>query len=86
MTKPSNATERGLAPHWKVRVVLPGAILHLCSRTEPRMRISAGRFAHVAMDLVTDTEHGDTMGFIDWSAVVAVTWRFAPEVRNREGD
>ena len=35
MTKAVSAVERGLKPHYKVRIVLPGAILHLASKDEP---------------------------------------------------
>jgi hypothetical protein len=74
VTKPLIATDRGLEPHWKVRVVLPNVPLHLASRTEPR--IVGDRV--VDADWIEGHEYGDTLGFIDWSAVVAVTWRYAP--------
>jgi hypothetical protein len=31
MTRPIKASEQGLKPHYRVRVVLPGVILHLAS-------------------------------------------------------
>jgi hypothetical protein len=31
------------------------------------------------MDLIEGTEHGDNIGYINWSAVTAVTARFVPE-------
>jgi hypothetical protein len=47
-------------------------MIHLTSSTEP------GRIYDVAMDLMTaGTECGDTIGFIDWSVVVALTWRLS---------
>jgi hypothetical protein len=73
MTKPIRSSEAGLEPHWKIRVVLPGAILHLASWNEPQM---LGEF--VAADLIEDHEYGDTVGRIDWREVVAVTWRYSP--------
>jgi hypothetical protein len=77
MTKPKTVDECGIGPFWKVRVCLHGAILHLASRTEPVLRMSDGRPAAVELDPIVDTEHGDTIGFIDWPVVTAVTWRKA---------
>jgi hypothetical protein len=74
MTKPNAATERGLSPHYKVRVVLPGAILHLASRTEPKAE--PGQM--VKGDWIVGPDYGDTIGFVDWTKVIAVTWRYAP--------
>lgn len=75
MTKAKTEDECCIGPYWKVRVCLPGNILHFASRTKPIMRLSAGRVSDVDMDLITGTEHGDSIGFIDWPAVLAVTWR-----------
>ena len=78
MRPPPHPSSRMPRPHgWRVRVCLHGAILHLASRTEPLIVMNAGRIANVEMDLISDTEHGDSIGFIDWSAVTAVTWRRA---------
>jgi hypothetical protein len=73
MTKQIVASEVGLDSHYKVRVVLPGAILHLASKDEPRKN-------HDGWDAawIDDHRYGDTIGFIDWGAVVAVTWRWSP--------
>ena len=69
-------TEGPGPPLWRVRVCLPGSIIHLTSSTEPVVRMFNGRIYDVAMDLITvGTECGDTIGFIDWPAVVALTWR-----------
>lgn len=65
---------------WKVRVVVPGALLHFVSATEPIV------VEHRGVDVLdgatgiaglewTPTEEGDTAGYIDWEQVVAVTWR-----------
>jgi hypothetical protein len=63
-------------PLWKVRVCLPGSMLHLVSQTEPVIHMHCGRIADISASWVTDTaDAGDTIGFIDWPAVVAVTWR-----------
>jgi hypothetical protein len=41
-----------------------------------------GRVASVDAALVTDTlDGGDTIGFVDWPAALAVTWRAATEPR-----
>lgn len=64
-------------PYWKLRVVMPGAILHLASWDEPRLeRDDDGRIVGVHADLIADGR-ADTLGYIDWTAVKAVTWRRA---------
>jgi hypothetical protein len=61
---------------WRVRVCLPGSIIHLTSLTEPVVHMRDGRIGDVDMELVTSApESGDTIGFIDWPVVVALTWR-----------
>lgn len=72
MPLPKQATDRGLRPHWKVRVVFPGSILHLASWSEPSVR------GHeVSADWIADAAYGDTVGFIQWHMVIALTWRYA---------
>ena len=76
MKATARSTEEPSPPLWRVRVCLPGSIVHLTSRTEPDPYMFNGRIHSVTMELVTDTpESGDTIGFIDWPAVVALTWR-----------
>lgn len=72
MAKQIIASELGLEPHYKVRVVLPGAILHLASKDEPT-ETPAGWHA----DWINDHRYGDTAGFIAWDQVTAVTWRWS---------
>jgi hypothetical protein len=74
MSEPKRATDRGLQPHFKVRVVLPGALLHLASWSAP-VRQADGT---VSAEWIDDPEYGDTLGFITWDRVLALTWRFAP--------
>lgn len=65
------------AEHYKVRVVLPGALLHLASETEPRLvQQSGGQLVDVVADWISDPELGDALGYIDWTAVVGITWRY----------
>lgn len=59
---------------WKVRVVLPGVVLHFLSRTRPHLA-PVWRETGPMWDLVENTIHGDSIGMLDWSAVVAITWR-----------
>ena len=74
MTKPSN-----LPPHWKVRIFMKGSgILHVLSRTEPAVESVNRVIQKVEIDYITGTEHGDTIGFIDWGQVAAITWRNEP--------
>jgi hypothetical protein len=76
--KKSSSGGGGLEPHWKVRVAVPGALLHLASRTEPVPQWAASRLGGVEADWVTGPEYGDTIGFIDWKSVTAITWRWSP--------
>lgn len=84
MSKPKRATECGLPPFWKVRIHLGGGIIHVASLTEPRLTIDpfTEKPDGIEWQLIEGTEHGDSVGYIDWSQVAAVTWRFAPEVRS----
>jgi hypothetical protein len=76
VTNKTPATEEPGPAIWRVRVCLPGSIIHLTSLTEPIVTMREGRIGDVSMDLVTSTpESGDTIGFIDWPVVVALTWR-----------
>ncbi len=60
---------------YKVRVVVGAAVLHFVSRCEPRLHVGAdGHPVGMDADLVLG-EAGDTLGFIDWSKVSAVSWR-----------
>jgi hypothetical protein len=63
MTKPTNEDTE----FWRVRVCLPGSIIHLASKTEPQVEFRDGRVANVKMNLIPGAEYGDTVGFIDWS-------------------
>jgi hypothetical protein len=74
MPKPKSATDSNLPPHWKIRIHIRGSgIIHAISETEPRVH-GAG----LDWTPITGTEHGDTIGHLDWSDVAAATWRFAP--------
>jgi hypothetical protein len=59
-----------LAHHWKIRVVLPGAILHLASSTNPVWLGDELEYTPIESPL-----YGDTVGHLDWTATLAVTWR-----------
>ena len=52
--------------------------MHVLSKIEPVVYYSEGIISSVEIDYITDTEHGDTVGFIDWKEVSALTWRYAP--------
>jgi hypothetical protein len=63
---------------YRVRVSLGGALLHVLSATEPvLMRSVTGDVADVAWTPIEGTDHGDTVGYIRWSEVTAITWRKA---------
>lgn len=61
-----------LDPHWKIRVVLHGGMLHLASSIEPSFE-----YGYLQWKDVADHRYGDTVGHIDWDAVEAVTWRYS---------
>lgn len=66
-------------PRWEVWIVLHGGILHLASRTEPKMRVGLGDIhSYVAADWVPGP-HG-VIGDIDWAKVDAVSWRRSDEL------
>ena len=72
--------------HYRVRGVMRGgAILHLASDTEPERigppLFGAGEWTAKWLD---DPDKGDTIGFINWTEVVAVTWRWLG--LRKEGD
>ncbi|HEV2033380.1 MAG TPA: hypothetical protein VGU71_04155 [Candidatus Dormibacteraeota bacterium] len=64
---------------YKVRLVLAGGVvLHLISRREPSVTVAAdGHVEGVDADWVVgpDVDAGDTIGYVDWPRVIAVTWR-----------
>ena len=68
--------------HYKVRIVLHGAIIHLASSDEPSLVFDpwqTGALKAVEADWLNDPELGDALGWIDWPAVRAVTWRWTGE-------
>lgn len=70
MTKPIETS------HWKVRLVFHGTVIHVLSHSEPLVHTSVdGRVTFVEMEPISDTPDGDTLGYLDWSALEAVTWR-----------
>ena len=79
MTRPIKASEHNLEPHYKVRVVYPGSILHLASRTEPQIDLDVVRKRplNVQADWIADPAYGDTPGHLDWRETLAVTWRWS---------
>jgi hypothetical protein len=78
MTKRITTTEDH---YWHVRVVLGGAVLYLASRTEPQVTIGpmSGKVCKVSADWLTDPGRGDTLAYIDWEAVDAITCRWSGE-------
>ena len=60
---------------WKVRLAISGGLIHIASRIQPKVILDSGRLVRVEMDPID--ELGDIIGYIDWSAVRAVTWRAA---------
>lgn len=75
MPKPKTSANSNIPEGFKVRVILPGAIIHLLTAAEPAIQTSNGKITSASLDIIPNTEHGDSIGFIDWSAVSAVSWR-----------
>lgn len=79
MSAPKRANDINVAPCWKVRVVMRGGgLLHLLSKDEPVVHCEDGVLVRADMELICGTEHGDTIGYINWREVGALSWRFAP--------
>ena len=74
MTKPISASQLGLKPHYRVRVVLPNPLLHLASWTEPK--IDQDLTTRVEGDWIDDHQYRDSIGLINWEAITAITWRW----------
>lgn len=78
MPAPKQATPNGLKPHYKVRVVFPGALIHVAAWTEPEVTLNGDGSVTVVADWVSHPDYGDTMSpMFDWTKAVAVTWRYA---------
>ena len=79
MSTPKRANDMNMGPCWKVRVYMKGGgTIHLLSKNEPVVEHVNGEIKEFMVDLITNTEHGDTIGFIDFREIAAATWRFAP--------
>jgi hypothetical protein len=77
VTKAKKAAEPGVEGY-RVRIVMHAALLHVLSATEPVVTVSAsGQVTTVSWTAIEGTEHGDTIGFIRWSEVTAISWRKA---------
>jgi len=83
MPRRVTASEQGLKPHYKVRVVIPGTILHLASWSEPEYDAEREQWD---ADWIEDPEYGDTIGFINWDVVAAFTWRYTELSRSDEAE
>jgi len=76
MTK-SKKTDPLPSPCWRVRLFMRGGgVIHLLSHIEPEVEHSCGQIVHIIFDPINSSEHSDTIGFIDWKEVAAVSWRF----------
>lgn len=74
---PKAANETGYT-FWKVRVGIPGGILHLASHNEPTITTTDGTITHVSANWIDDHRAGDTIGHITWTDVRHITWRLSP--------
>ncbi len=76
--KVSAPPKRDLSLLWRVRLAVSGLAIHCLSSTEPSAeRDATGALVSLKWSPVSGTQDGDTVGFIDWRAVTAVSWRRA---------
>lgn len=66
-----------LDPHWKIRIVVGGSLLHFASHTEPQL-LNGYPPPGIDADWIEEPLYGDTLAYIDWPAVNAITWRHHP--------
>lgn len=81
MPRAKRAKAMGLAPCWKIRICMRGGtVIHALSKSEPTVVYDdyGQNITRLRFSPIRDTEHGDTIGHIDWADVSAITWRFAP--------
>lgn len=73
---------------YKVRIFTQGGIIHTLSRMEPRIETSDSRIDRVYWEPVVNSEHGDSVGFVAWQEVLALTWRkmSAAEIKETGAD
>jgi hypothetical protein len=70
-----------LAPHYKITIALPGGLLHVASWNLPLVNhdtwlTGMDKITGVDADWILDSDYGEAIGWIDWSAVQAITWRW----------
>jgi len=78
VTKAKSFKRMNLPACWKVRVYMRGGgVIHLVAKTEPaKTENDDGQIVHVEADWIKNTNHGDTIAFIDWTEASALTWRY----------
>lgn len=70
-------------PLWSVRIGLNGYVIDSLSAIEPRLK-GAALADGLVWEPVSGSRHGDTILFLDWNAVVSVTWERAPSAVEAE--
>lgn len=73
----TTSDQAGLTPHYRVQVALSDVLLHFASWSPPVLQYQMGELVDVSADWITDSDYGDTIGYIDWTAVTDVTWRYS---------
>lgn len=64
---------------YKVRIFIGGGTIFVISETEPKVQIDKGSIRGLEWKPIFGSEHGDTLGFIRWEEVSAISWRKAEE-------
>lgn len=77
-------SDQTAAPFWRIRLVVDGALLHLASRSEPRISVDpgTGRPSAIEADWITDGTLADRLGYLSLGAVTAISWRQASAKAN----
>jgi hypothetical protein len=73
MPRAIKASDVGLKPHFKIRIFFVGGVIHTASWDRPVVNSER----EITADWVNDFEYGDEIGFVDWDAVVAISWRWS---------
>lgn len=63
--------------HYKVTIGVGPTRIYVLSKIEPVITRNDDGIMHVELDVISGTEHGDTIGFIRWPAITSISWRKA---------
>lgn len=73
---PRHISEPG-QEYYKVQISLHGGATWVASRIQPKVLLRDGSLEGVEAEWLDDPDAGATLGWIDWRAVTAITWRWS---------